>query len=118
MPRVKRKKPYSPGRAHDRRSQDLPYNAEVAAIEVDDPLASVHQVTVLARHRKATGSPHPHHVGAQVREHHRCVRPGSDTAQFDYSHPGEGSGVGHTQHSRTAMSACAKSISRETSGPS
>ena len=38
MPRVKRKKPYSPGRAHDRRSQDLPYNAEVAAIEVDDPL--------------------------------------------------------------------------------
>src|SRR6478736_4948915 len=39
MPRVKRKKPYSPGRAHDRRSQDLPYNAEVAAIEVDDPLA-------------------------------------------------------------------------------
>ena len=39
MPRVKCKKPYSPGRAHDRRSQDLPYNAEVAAIEVDDPLA-------------------------------------------------------------------------------
>ena len=39
MPRVKRKKPYSPGRAHDRRSQDLPYNAEVAAIEIDDPLA-------------------------------------------------------------------------------
>ena len=38
MPRVKRKKPYSPSRAHDRRAQNLPYNAEVAAIEVDDPL--------------------------------------------------------------------------------
>ncbi|MGY3605962.1 MULTISPECIES: DUF6456 domain-containing protein [unclassified Bradyrhizobium] len=39
MPRAKRKKPYHPARAHDRRAQDLPYNAEVAAVEVDDPLA-------------------------------------------------------------------------------
>jgi hypothetical protein len=39
MPRAKRKKPYHPGRAHDRRAQDLPYNAVVAAVEVDDPLA-------------------------------------------------------------------------------
>ena len=37
MPRAKRKKP--PARVHDRRSQDLPLNAEVAAVEVDDPLA-------------------------------------------------------------------------------
>ena len=39
MPRAKRKKPYDPARMHDRRSQDLPLNAEVAAVEVDDPLA-------------------------------------------------------------------------------
>lgn len=39
MPKAKRKKPYSPTRAHDRRSRDLPRNAEVATIEVDNPLA-------------------------------------------------------------------------------
>jgi hypothetical protein len=39
MPRAKRKKPTHPARVHDRRSQDLPYNAEVAKVEVDDPLA-------------------------------------------------------------------------------
>jgi hypothetical protein len=36
--RAKRKKPYNPAKIHDRRSRDLPRNAEVAAIEVDDPL--------------------------------------------------------------------------------
>jgi len=39
MPRAKRKKPYHPDKIHDRRSQDLPHNAEVATVEVDDPLA-------------------------------------------------------------------------------
>jgi hypothetical protein len=39
MPRAKRKKPYDPRKVHDRRSSDLPRNAEVAAVEVDDPLA-------------------------------------------------------------------------------
>ena len=39
MARVKRKKPHRPAKAHDRRSRDLPRNAEVAAVEVDDPLA-------------------------------------------------------------------------------
>jgi hypothetical protein len=38
MPRARRRTPYDPARAHDRRSQDLPYNAEVATVEVDDPL--------------------------------------------------------------------------------
>jgi hypothetical protein len=38
MARIKRRKLRS-ATAHDRRSQDLPRNAEVAAIEVDDPLA-------------------------------------------------------------------------------
>jgi hypothetical protein len=39
MPRVKRSKAHNPTKVHDRRSQDLPRNAEVAAVEVDDPLA-------------------------------------------------------------------------------
>ena len=38
MARAKRKKPYNPAKIHDRRSRDLLRNAEVAAIEVDDPL--------------------------------------------------------------------------------
>lgn len=39
MPRAKRRKPYDPIEAHDRRSRDLPRLAEVASVEVDDPLA-------------------------------------------------------------------------------
>jgi len=39
MSRAKRKKPHDPARAHDRRSRDLPRNAEVATVEVDNPLA-------------------------------------------------------------------------------
>ncbi|QOZ32982.1 DUF6456 domain-containing protein [Bradyrhizobium sp. CCBAU 53421] len=39
MPRAKRRKPYDPAGTHDRRSQDLPFNAEVATVEIDDPLA-------------------------------------------------------------------------------
>src|ERR1700687_3594047 len=39
VPRAKRNKPHRPTRVHDRRSQDLLRNAEVAAMEVDDPLA-------------------------------------------------------------------------------
>jgi hypothetical protein len=38
MPRAKRKKPYNPAKVHDRRARDLLRNAEVAAVEVDDPL--------------------------------------------------------------------------------
>ena len=38
MARVKRNKLYRSAKVHDRRSQDLPRNAEVAAVEVDDPL--------------------------------------------------------------------------------
>ena len=38
MARAKRNKPYNPAKGHDRRSRDLPRNAEVAAVEVDDPL--------------------------------------------------------------------------------
>jgi hypothetical protein len=48
MARAKRKKPHHPARAHDRRAQDLPYNAEVATVEVDDPLALEHGDKVVA----------------------------------------------------------------------
>jgi hypothetical protein len=37
--RARRNKPHDPAKVHDRRSHDLPRNAEVAAVEVDDPLA-------------------------------------------------------------------------------
>ena len=40
MARRKRGKPYDPTRAHDRRAQDLPLNAEVAPVEVDDPFGT------------------------------------------------------------------------------
>jgi len=39
MPRVKRNKPHKASLVHDRRAQDLPRNAEVASVEIDDPLA-------------------------------------------------------------------------------
>lgn len=40
MSRRKRRKPYDPAKTHDRRAQDLPLNAEVAAVEVDDPFGT------------------------------------------------------------------------------
>ena len=39
MARAKRNKSYRPAKIHDRRSRDLPRNAEVAEVEVDNPLA-------------------------------------------------------------------------------
>ena len=39
MPRVKRRKPYDRAKVPDRRSRDLPRHAEVATVEVDNPLA-------------------------------------------------------------------------------
>jgi hypothetical protein len=39
MPRARRNKPRKASHAHDRRAQDLPLNAEVAAVEIDDPMA-------------------------------------------------------------------------------
>jgi hypothetical protein len=38
VPRIKRKRPHDPARVHDRRSRDLTRNAQVAAVEVDDPM--------------------------------------------------------------------------------
>jgi len=39
MPRAKRSRAHRSAKVHDRRAQDLPRNAEVAEVEVDDPLA-------------------------------------------------------------------------------
>ena len=39
MPKAKRNRPYDPAKAHDRKSRDLPRNAEVATVEVDNPFA-------------------------------------------------------------------------------
>lgn len=39
MPRAKRSRPRKATHPHDRRAQDLPLNAEVATVEIDDPLA-------------------------------------------------------------------------------
>ena len=39
MARAKRNKLHRITKVHDRRSHDLPRNAEVATIEVDDPMA-------------------------------------------------------------------------------
>ena len=38
MPRARRNKPRKASLAHDRRAQDLPLNAEVATVEIDNPL--------------------------------------------------------------------------------
>jgi len=39
MPRGKRSRAHRAAKSHDRRAQDLPRNAQVAEVEVDDPLA-------------------------------------------------------------------------------
>ena len=38
MPRARRNKSRKVSLAHDRRAQDLPRNAEVATVEIDNPL--------------------------------------------------------------------------------
>ena len=55
-------------------------------------LPAVQQVAVLRRHRQTAGAARPHHIGDQVGEHHRRMRPGSDTAEFDNSHSGQRTG--------------------------
>ena len=42
MPKARRRKPHNPAKAHDRRSGDLLRNAEVATVEVDNPLGLPH----------------------------------------------------------------------------
>ncbi len=64
-------------------------------VQVDDALAAVRQVDVLGGHFQAAGPAHPHHVGAQVGEHHRRMRARADATEFDHLHPRQGSRVGH-----------------------
>jgi len=64
MPRAKRNKAYKSTKVHDRRSQDLPRNAEVAAVEVDDPLAlepGEKIVTLRSIRNDPLGKLHSHH---------------------------------------------------------
>ena len=63
MARAKRKQP-RPTTIHDRRSNDLPRNAEVAAVEVDDPLAlepGEKIVTLRSLRNDPLGRLHSHH---------------------------------------------------------
>ena len=64
MGRAKRNKPYNPAKVHDRRSRDLPRNADVAAIEVDDPLGlepGDKIVTLRSLRNDPLGRLHSHH---------------------------------------------------------
>ena len=64
MPRTKRRKPYNPAKIHDRRSRDLLRNAEVAAVEVDDPLGldpGDKIVTLRSIRNDPLGRLHSHH---------------------------------------------------------
>jgi hypothetical protein len=64
LPRIKRKRPHDPAKVHDRRSRDLLRNAEVAAVEVDDPLAlepGDKIVTLRSIRNDPLGRLHSHH---------------------------------------------------------
>jgi hypothetical protein len=64
MVRRKRRKARDPSKAYDRRAQDLPLNAEVAPVEVDDPLGLEPGEKIIAL-RSTRGDPlaklHTHH---------------------------------------------------------
>ena len=64
MVRRKRRKAHDPSKAYDRRAQDLPLNAEVAPVEVDDPLGLEPGEKIVAL-RSTRGDPlaklHTHH---------------------------------------------------------
>jgi hypothetical protein len=64
LARAKRNKPYNPAKVHDRRSRDLLRNAEVAAVEVDDPLGldpGDKIVTLRSLRNDPLGRMHSHH---------------------------------------------------------
>jgi hypothetical protein len=70
LARAKRNKPYNPANVHDRRSRDLPRNADVAAVEVDDPLGldpGDKIVTLRSLRNDPLGRMHSHH---QIDEAH------------------------------------------------
>src|ERR1700680_2352432 len=64
MPRAKRNRADKSAKVHDRRSRDLPRNAEVAAVEGDDPLAlepGEKIVTLRSLRNDPLGKLHSHH---------------------------------------------------------
>src|ERR1700686_3528267 len=64
MARAKRNSQHKAQKVHDRRSRDLPRNAEVAAVEVDDPLAlepGEKIVTLRSLRNDPLGKLHSHH---------------------------------------------------------
>ena len=64
MARARRNRAQKSAKVHDRRSQDLPRNAEVAAVEVDDPLAlepGEKIVTLRSLRNDPLGRMHSHH---------------------------------------------------------
>lgn len=64
MARAKRSKSYKLAKVYDRRTRDLPLNAEMASVEVDDPLAleSGEKIVVLRSIRNdPLGRLHSHH---------------------------------------------------------
>ena len=60
MAQAKRNKPHRLAKVHDRRSRDLLRNAEVAAIEVDDPLALEPGLTLRSIRNDPLGRLHSH----------------------------------------------------------
>src|SRR5262249_29385581 len=70
MPRIKRK-PSRVSKIHDRRSRDLPRNADVVAVEIDDPMALEPGDKIVAL-RSIRGDP----LG-RLRSHHQI-----DDAQY------------------------------------
>ena len=64
MPRAKRNRTQKSAKVHDRKAQDLPLNAEVADVEVDDPLAlepGEKIVTLRSIRNDPLGRLHSHH---------------------------------------------------------
>ena len=110
MPKAKRKKPHNPARAHDRRSRDLPRNAVVATVEVDNPLALEPGEKIVAL-RSIRNDPlarlHSHHQidEAQYR--------GGRAFQDDWKRPS----AGHARSIRPAnMSTAGRRANRSPSG--
>jgi hypothetical protein len=64
MARARRHKTRKASRVHDRRALDLPLNAEVAAVEIDDPMALEHGEKIVALRsirNDPLGRLHSHH---------------------------------------------------------
>lgn len=57
----------------------------VLNVEVDHPLAAVHEVDVLGGHRQSARASHSDHVRTQIGQNHAGVRARAYPAEFDHS---------------------------------